>query len=186
MPSPTLVPALATSWDISDDGMQYTFKLREGVKFHDGTPFDAAAVKFNFDRFWNEKSPDFYPEGQGLRDRLYEMDQDGRSRSTPWPFKVTLNAAELRMAAPGPAELRPAADDEPGRGARNIGNDGIALHPIGTGPFKFVERDQGVKTVIERNDDYWGTQGQARPHHLPPAAGSGDPQSTRWGTARST
>src|ERR1700733_11401874 len=58
--TPTLAPGLATSWDISKDGLTYTFHLREGVKFHDGTPFDAAAVKFNFDRFWNESSPDFY------------------------------------------------------------------------------------------------------------------------------
>ena len=41
---------------------------------------------------------------------------------------------------------------------KKYGNDGIALHPIGTGPFKFVEREQGVKTVLERNDDYWGTK----------------------------
>jgi hypothetical protein len=57
--TPTLVPGLATSWDISPDGLTHTFHLREGVKFHDGTPVDAAAAKFNFDRFWNESSPDF-------------------------------------------------------------------------------------------------------------------------------
>ncbi|MEZ5865587.1 MAG: ABC transporter substrate-binding protein [Geminicoccaceae bacterium] len=50
-------PALAESWEISDDGTAYTFKLREGVAFHDGTPFDAAAVKFNFDRMLDENHP---------------------------------------------------------------------------------------------------------------------------------
>src|SRR6202162_4687148 len=59
VPSPPLVPGLATSWDISPDGTVYTFKLRPGVKFHDGTSFDAAAVKFNFERFWDETSPNF-------------------------------------------------------------------------------------------------------------------------------
>src|SRR5579883_3617409 len=63
---PALVPALAKSWEISKDGTQYTFKLREGVKFHDGSPFDAEAVKFNFDRFWNEKSPDFFQIGRAF------------------------------------------------------------------------------------------------------------------------
>ena len=50
-------PALATSWKISKDGKTYTFKLKEGVIFHDGTPFNAAAVKFNFDRMLDEKHP---------------------------------------------------------------------------------------------------------------------------------
>ena len=50
-------PALAESWTISDDGMTYTFKLRDGVKFHDGTAFNAEAVKFNFDRMLDENHP---------------------------------------------------------------------------------------------------------------------------------
>ena len=50
-------PALADSWDISDDGSTYTFHLREGVSFHDGTPFNADAVKFNFDRMLERGSP---------------------------------------------------------------------------------------------------------------------------------
>src|SRR4029450_2857000 len=47
---PAIVPALAESWEISPDGMQYTFKLKQGVTFHDGTPFNAEAVKFTYDR----------------------------------------------------------------------------------------------------------------------------------------
>ena len=59
-----LAPALATSWDISDDGVQYTFKLREGsVKFHDGA-LHSQAPEFNFDRFWNEGVASLLPEGQ--------------------------------------------------------------------------------------------------------------------------
>jgi len=50
-------PSLATDWEISEDGTEYTFTLREGVSFHDGTPFDAEAVKFNFDRMLNEDHP---------------------------------------------------------------------------------------------------------------------------------
>src|SRR5690606_16046608 len=55
-------PALATDWTISDDGLTYTFNLRQGVKFHDGTDFDAEAVKFNFDRMLDENHP-FYSTG---------------------------------------------------------------------------------------------------------------------------
>ena len=156
MPSPPLVPALATSWEISPDGLSYTFKLRPGVKFHDGTPFDAAAVKFNFERFWDEKSPNFYQEGQVFRDRLYEVDQVASRCVDPMTVRVTLKAANYQWLRQGlqsygqPLMVSPAA-------VKKYGNDGIALHPIGTGPFRFVEREQGVKTVIERNPDYWGT-----------------------------
>src|SRR5262245_51735601 len=59
VPYPKLIPKLATSWDISKDALTYTFKLRKGVKFHDGTPFDAAAVKYNIDRCAAKDAPQF-------------------------------------------------------------------------------------------------------------------------------
>ena len=60
--SPAIVPALATSWEVSPDGRVYTFHLRQNVKFHDGTPFNAEAVKVNLDRALDEKSPHFYSQ----------------------------------------------------------------------------------------------------------------------------
>ncbi len=60
--SPPIVPALATSWEVSPDGRVYTFHLRENVKFHDGTPFNAEAVKVNLDRALDEKAPHFYSQ----------------------------------------------------------------------------------------------------------------------------
>src|SRR5436190_261489 len=58
-PWPKLGPGLAKSWTVSPDGLVYTFKLREGVKFHDGTPFDANAVKWNVERIWNKSAPHY-------------------------------------------------------------------------------------------------------------------------------
>ena len=58
--TPKLIPGLATSWEVSPDGSQYTFNLREGVKFHDGEPFNADAVMVNFDRFRNTESPTYF------------------------------------------------------------------------------------------------------------------------------
>ena len=155
VPTPPLVPGLASSWDISPDGLVYTFKLRPGVKFHDGTPFDAAAVKFNFERFWDESSPNFYPKAKAFV-IAYTKWIKSVQVVDPMTFQVTLKAPNYEWIRQGlqsygqPLMVSPAA-------VKKYGNDGIALHPIGTGPFRFVQRDQGVKTVLEKNPDYWGT-----------------------------
>ncbi len=155
-PTPPIIPGLAKTWDISDDGLTYTFHLRQGVRFHDGTPFDAAAVKFNFDRFWNEGSPDFYPKAKAFV-VAYTKWIKGVEVVDPMTVKVTLTAQNYQWLRQGlqsygqPLMISPAS-------VKQYGNDGVALHPVGTGPFKFVERDQGVKTVIARNEDYWGTK----------------------------
>jgi len=153
--SPPLVPGLATSWDISPDGTVYTFKLRPGVKFHDGTPFDAAAVKFNFERFWDESSPNFYKKAKAFV-IAYTKWIKSVEVVDPMTVKVTLNSPNYQWIRQGlqsygqPLMVSPEA-------VKKYGNDGVALHPIGTGPFRFVQRDQGVKTVLEKNPDYWGT-----------------------------
>ena len=152
--TPELIPALATSWEISEDGLEYTFYLREGVKFHDGTPFDAAVAKFNFDRFWNESSPHFYAKSKAFV-AAYTRWIENVEVIDDITIKVTLNAPNYEWIRSGlqsygqPLMISPTA-------VETFGNEGVALNPIGTGPFKFVEREQGVKTVIERNPDYWG------------------------------
>ena len=152
--TPELIPALATSWEISEDGLEYTFYLREGVEFHDGTPFDAAAAKFNFDRFWDESSPHFYAKSKAFV-AAYTRWIENVEAIDDMTIKVTLNAPNYEWIRSGlssygqPLMISPTA-------VETFGNEGVALNPIGTGPFKFVEREQGVKTVIERNPDYWG------------------------------
>lgn len=154
--SPPMVPGLATSWDISPDGLVYTFKLRPDVKFHDGTPFDAAAVKFNFERFWDESSPNFYKKSKAFV-IAYTKWIKAVDVVDPMTVRVTLTAPNYQWLRQGlqsygqPLMISPAS-------VKKYGNDGVALHPVGTGPFRFVEREQGVKTVLERNPDYWGTK----------------------------
>jgi peptide/nickel transport system substrate-binding protein len=152
--TPKLVPGLAESWEISPDGLQYTFKLRPGVTFHDGTPFDAAAVKFNFERFWDKSSPNYYPKAASFV-AAYTKWIKAIEVIDPMTVRVTLTTPDYEWLRQGlqsygqPLMVSPAA-------VKKYGNDGFALHPVGTGPFRFVERNQGVRTVIERNPDYWG------------------------------
>lgn len=153
--APKLVGSLATRWEVSPDGREYTFFLRKGVKFHDGTPFDAAAVKYNFERIWDESKPHFYPRAKAYRAAdVYFV--SGVTVIDPYTVKITMkepfNSFLLRLANLGPgmvAMISPPA-------LKKYGNEGIALHPTGTGPFRFVERAHGDRVVLERNPDYWG------------------------------
>ena len=155
VPTPPIVPALAESWMVSPDGTQYTFKLRPGVKFQDGTAFDAAAVKFNFDRFWNKTSPDYYPKTASFV-AAYTKWIKAVDVLDPMTVRVTLTAPDYEWLRQGlqsygqPLMISPAS-------VKTYGNAGVALHPIGTGPFMFVSRTQGVRTVLKRNPTYWGT-----------------------------
>ncbi len=152
---PRLVPSLASGWEISPDGTEYTFTLRQGIKFHDGTPFDAEAVKFNLDRIFKEDFEYFYPRAKAYRAAdVYFLDHV--EVLGPHKVKVVLkepfNSFLLRLANLGPgmvSMISPTA-------IKKYGNEGMALHPVGTGPFKFVERVHGDRVVMERNPDYWG------------------------------
>src|SRR5579864_5827718 len=136
-------PWLAESWTVSPDGKVYTFRLRPGVKFQDGTPFDAAAVKFNFDRTHN---PALGTRCGGCAVGFYESaDVDGPSTvrihlKSPWaPF---LDAASLFYRMVSPAGVRKAGDQDFGR------------RPVGSGPFRFVEWIPNDHITLERNQDY--------------------------------
>ena len=171
--TPKLVPGLATRWDVSEDGTQYTFHLREGVSFHDGEPFNADAVMFNFARFWDKESPHYYEKSAAFVS-AYTQWIKSVEKIDDMTVKITLTQPNYEWLRTGlqsygqPLMMSPAAVEK-------YGNEEMALHPVGTGPFKFIEREQGVKTVLARNDSYWGPGGEARGADLSAAGGSGDP-----------
>jgi len=142
-------PALAKSWDISDDGLTYTFHLRDGVKFHDGTPFNADAVKFTFDRMLDKDNP-YYDTGPfplafffSAIDSVTAVDGSTVTFKLKEPYAPFLS----NLAYPTGLIVSPAA-------VKQYGKD-FGRHPSGTGPFKFEEWDSNTKVVVSRNDDYW-------------------------------
>jgi peptide/nickel transport system substrate-binding protein len=157
LPDQSVGPWLAESWELSPDRTSYEFKLREGVTFHDGTPFDAKALKANFERISDPKNalssrtslgPYLSSEVLGshsLRVRLSE----------PFtPFLRNLSMTKLAIVSP-------AAVEKYGKG--------FNLNPVATGPFRFVKLVQGRAVHLERNPDYrWGPQsaGHQGPAHV--------------------
>ena len=139
------VPELAESWEIAPDGKSITFKLRQGVNFHDGTPFNADAVKFNLDRLLD-------PEEATQAYRLYP-DYAGTDVLDEHTVRVNLhNSSSTIMPGltyKGGLMMSPTAYE-------SLGED-ITRHPVGTGPFVFVEWVPGDHILVERNPDYWQT-----------------------------
>ncbi|WP_375264608.1 ABC transporter substrate-binding protein [Planktotalea sp.] len=136
----SVVAGLAQSWEISEDGLSYTFKLREGVTFHDGTAMDAEDVKFSLDRARAEDSTN-------AQKALYAGITDV---SIVDPMTVTLTLAE----ANGSMLFNLAWGDAVIVAPESIEN--IKQMPIGTGAFRFVNWVQGDKIELARNDSYWG------------------------------
>ena len=178
-----LEPGLAKSWESNEDGTAWTFKLQEGVKFHDGTPFNAEAVCANFDRWYNftgsfqSDSATYYwkygfgggfakPEegSPGPKESLY------KSCEAPDPATAVINltrpsATILQGMTLGPLSIQsPTAMEKYGANEGEITEDGTfrstgtygTEHPSGTGPFKFESWTREDKLVLVRNDDYWG------------------------------
>jgi peptide/nickel transport system substrate-binding protein len=148
--STKIVPELATSWEVSDDGMEWTFHLREGVKFHDGTPFNSEAVKYSFDRVLEIN--------QGPAWMLSSIDKI----ETPDEYTVKFYLSEpfsafLPVLANiwGTGIVSPTAVQE-NEVDGDMGQEYMQNHMIGTGPYKFVEWSHGEYIKLERNEDYWG------------------------------
>lgn len=143
-------PALATEWDVSDDGTVYTFKLREGVKFHDGTPFNAEAVKFNFDRMLVEGAPGSdtgpFPLAQQFFGEVknVEVVDDLTVRFT---LKNAFAPFLSNLAYPTGLIVSPTAVKEHGKD--------FGKNPAGTGAFKFDSWKPNQRVVLTANKDYW-------------------------------
>ena len=136
----SVVPGLAKSWDISEDGLTYTFTLQEGVTFHDGSSFDAEDVKFSLDRARAEDSTN-------AQKALFEA-IDTVEAVDPATVRITLgqpNGALLFNLAWGDAVIVAPESIE-----------GIKASPVGTGAFKFANWVQGDRIELERNAEYWG------------------------------
>ncbi len=136
----SVVPGLAESWEISDDGLTYTFKLRAGVTFHDGTTMDAEDVKFSLDRIGAEDSANAQ---KALYTAISEVNV------------IDPMTVEVKLSEPnGNMIFNLAWGDAVIVAPESIEN--IKQTPIGTGAFKFDSWTQGDKVEISRNDAYWG------------------------------
>lgn len=142
-----LVPALATKWSHSDDGLTWTFQLRDDVKFHDGTPLDAEAVVFSFERLLNESPDDVQP-------RPYQPNFRGIERVKA----IDAHTVEFQLRSPSAVFLQnlamfPASIVSPAA-VKKYGS-GFSSHPVGSGPFQFKAWERGQAITLEAFADHW-------------------------------
>ncbi len=135
-----LGPRLAKSWTLSEDGLTYRFQLRQGVRFHDGSAFDAAVAAFSLQRLLNPDNGN--PQGKWF-DQVKSVSAEGadtlivqlRQPDAMLPFALSLPAAVM---------VHPATVATNGQ------------HPVGTGPFLFDRWNKGHSVSLRRNPEYWG------------------------------
>jgi peptide/nickel transport system substrate-binding protein len=141
MPDNPMAPSLAESWTVSPDQRVYEFKLREGLKFHNGDAFTAEDVKFSFERYK-------WPKHQREKFAQVEVVDPYRVRihlKQPWPdfmaFYGTLSSGAGWIV--------------PKKYIEQVGDEGFRKHPIGLGPYKFVSYTPGIELVVEAVEGYW-------------------------------
>lgn len=144
-----LAPGIATEWS-SPDEKTWRFKIRDGVKFHNGEPCDANAVAYSINRLKDPKT----------KSPIVELTYVTSAKA------VDAHTVDFQMSAPDP--IIPAKLTlfggviVPPKYIQEKGDDGFAAAPVGTGPFKFVSRAQDQQIVLEANPDYWGTKTQVK------------------------
>ena len=143
MPGALMTPCLAESWSVSPDGLVYTFKLRQGLTFHNGDPFGAEDVQFSFERYKGAAAKE-------LQGKVKEIKVTGPHAiefhlKEPWPDFLTFYATP----ASGAAWIVPK------KYLQAVGDEGFKQHPIGLGPYKFVSHTPGVELVVEAFEGYW-------------------------------
>ena len=132
-----MVDALAESHTVEEEGKVYTFRLRDGVKFHDGSLVTAEDVKYSLERCADTSSGDPLVPAFSAIESVEITDEN--------TVRVTLKAPDNEFLAYMDAAIIPASNDSP------------ETNPIGTGPYKYVSRSPQENFVIEKFDDYWGT-----------------------------
>jgi peptide/nickel transport system substrate-binding protein len=169
-------PLLATEWEAADDGLSYTFSLRDDVTFHDGTPFDAEAVCTNFDRWHNwtgllqsENLSYYYGKiFRGFADSdppgIYESCTADAEHEVTIALNQPFAGFVEAMSLPAFSIQSPTAMEE--FDADNVSgteddvrfSEYATAHPTGTGPFQFESWDRGQQVVLTPYEDYWGEQ----------------------------
>ncbi|HKB27305.1 MAG TPA: ABC transporter substrate-binding protein [Methylomirabilota bacterium] len=143
LPGNDMAPCLAESWRESADGLTYEFKLREGLKFHNGDPFTAEDVKFSFLRYKGASA-------KLLHERVKSVDVLDPYRvrfvlHKPWPDFLVFYATPATGAAWA----------VPKKYIEKVGEDGFRRQPVGLGPYRFVSMTPGLEIVLEANEQYW-------------------------------
>ncbi len=137
-----IVPVLAESYEASDDNLTYTFKLRQGVKFHDGTDFNAAAFIANYERVMANESF-----------RQFRRANTWESVTAPDDYTIV-----IKTKAPNSSFINQFTQFlviSP-KAIAELGTEGLAKTPVGTGPYVFVERVEGDRLTVNPNAEYWG------------------------------
>lgn len=152
-----VAPGLATRWKITNGGKTYTFFLRHGVKFQDGTPYNARAQVQDLNRLLNKSNPNYVmkePNVQSYIPFTYSLVKSYKATGK-YTLQVTLSQpfapflASLAMVWSG--VMSPAA-------VKQYGWKGVLNHPVGTGPYEFVSWQKNNRVVLKANPSYWGSK----------------------------